>query len=175
MAQNASLALALASELGVGDAVLQSRLGDWVPARWRGELRQLGETTVYCDFYNANPASMTDAIDAFNRSVPAGLPRLYVLGCMEELGPETATYHRELGRVLHLRRGDFIFALGDQAGAMREGLLENGNDSAQIAVITDLQAVRERLAGFRGAVFLKASRRYHLETVLDPLAATVAH
>lgn len=168
MAQNVSLALALASELGVGDAVLQSRLAEWQPSPWRGELRQFGETAVYCDFYNANPASMADAIDAFNGSVSASQPRLYVLGCMEELGAASADYHRQLGRVLHLRRGDHLFVLGDQAAALREGLLENGNDPVQIDVITDLSPVRERLAGFKGAVFLKGSRRYQLETVLEP-------
>lgn len=173
MAQNAALALTLASELGVKDAALQTRLADWQPSPWRGELRHSGEATVYCDFYNANPASMADALDAFNGVVDAGLPRLYVLGSMEELGAESPAYHRRLGRLLHLRPGDFLFTLGSQAAALREGLLENGNDPAQIAVVTDVSPVRERLAGFKGAVFLKGSRRYQLETVLDPHA--VAH
>src|SRR5258708_5510845 len=175
MAQNAALALALASELGVGDAALQSRLEGWQPSKWRGEMRTSGEATVYCDFYNANPASMTDAIDVFNSTVPADLPRLYVLGCMEELGPDSAIYHRQLGRTLHLRRGDFLFTLGPQAGALREGLLENGNDPAQVAVLNGLAPVRERLAGFKGAVFLKGSRRYQLQTVLEPHATAHAH
>ncbi len=175
MAQNTALALTLASELGVKDAVLQSRLADWQPSRWRGELRQMGGATVYCDFYNANPASMADAIDAFNSIVDAGLPRLYVLGSMEELGAGSATFHRQLGRLLHLRPGDFLFALGSQAAALREGLLENGNAAAQIALAADTAPVREHLAGFKGAVFLKGSRRYQLETVLAPLAASAAH
>jgi UDP-N-acetylmuramoyl-tripeptide--D-alanyl-D-alanine ligase len=175
MAQNAALALALASELGVKDIALQARLENWLPSKWRGELRRSGEATVYCDFYNANPASMTDAIDAFHAAVGGDLPRLYVLGSMEELGPESAGYHRQLGRLLHLRRGDFLFTLGSQAAALREGLLENGNDPAQVAVVADVAPVRERLAGFKGAVFLKGSRRYQLETVLDPHATAHAH
>lgn len=175
MAQNAALALALAGELGVSDSTLQARLADWTPSKWRGELRPFGAATVYCDFYNANPASMTDAIDAFNGAVPANLPRLYVLGCMEELGHAAVLYHRQVGRLLHLRPGDFLFALGDQAEALQDGLLENGNDPARIEVITGLDRVRERLAGFKGAVFLKGSRRYQLETVLEPQATTHAH
>lgn len=175
MAQNAALALALASELGVDDAALQARLGSWRPSKWRGELRQSGSATVYCDFYNANPASMADSIDAFNGSVRPEWPRLYVLGCMEELGEQSAEYHRQFGRTLLLRPGDHLFAIGGQAAALREGLLENGNDPAQIAVITDLAPVRERLAGFQGAVFLKGSRRYQLETVLEPHTAAHAH
>jgi UDP-N-acetylmuramoyl-tripeptide--D-alanyl-D-alanine ligase len=175
MAQNAALALALASEFGVTDAVLQSRAANWQPSKWRGELQRVGEALVYVDFYNANPASMADAIAAFASLVRADLPRLYVLGCMEELGSGSAAYHRQLGRSLLLRPGDFLFVMGEQAGAVRAGLLENGNDPAQVAVVAELAPVRERLAGFKGAVFLKASRRYQLETVLDPHAAVSAH
>ena len=98
------------------------------------------------------------------------LPRLYVLGCMEELGTGAADYHRQLGRALVLRPGDFLFVLGTHAGAVRQGLLANGNAPEQIAVIDEVAPVRERLAGFHGAVFLKASRRYQLETILDPPA-----
>jgi UDP-N-acetylmuramoyl-tripeptide--D-alanyl-D-alanine ligase len=174
MAQNAALALALASELGLADAVLQARLADWQPSKWRGEVQHIGEAVVYGDFYNANPASMADAIEAFHGQVPAALPRLYVLGCMEELGGEAANYHRQLGRQLRLRRGDFLYVLGGQAAALRDGLLENGNTAAQVEVITDLQPVRDHLATFKGAVFLKGSRRYQLETVLDPHAAAHA-
>ena len=171
MAQNTVLALALASELGVDDTTLQARLEQWVPSKWRGELRQAGDATVYCDFYNANPASMTDSVDAFNGMVGEDRPRLYVLGCMEELGPESADYHRRFGRTLLLQPGDHLFAIGGQADALREGLLENGNDPAQVEVVTSLDPVRARLIGFKGAVFLKGSRRYQLETILDPQAA----
>ncbi len=170
MAQNAALALALASELGVGDAALQKRIEGWQPAKWRGELQTVGAARVYCDFYNANPASMADSIVAFAGLARTDVPRLYVLGGMEELGAQAADFHRTLGRTLLLRPGDFLFALGDHAPALREGMLENGNDPAQIAVVASLDPVRDRLAGFAGDVFVKGSRRYRLETVLDPHA-----
>lgn len=171
MAQNAALALALASELGVPDATLQQRIGAWAPAKWRGELQRVGDAEVYCDFYNANPASMQDAIAAFAGLVPAEQPRLYVLGGMEELGAAAAEFHRQLGRSILLRPGDHLFALGDHASALREGLLENGNDPAQVEVVDELGPVRARLAGFRGAVFLKASRRHRLEQLLGEAVA----
>jgi UDP-N-acetylmuramoyl-tripeptide--D-alanyl-D-alanine ligase len=171
MAQNAALALALASELGIDDATLQQRLATWQPSKWRGEMRRVGEAEVYCDFYNANPASMTDAIAAFASLARPELPRLYVLGGMEELGAQAAEFHQQVGRTILLRPGDFLFTIGTHAAALREGLLENGNDPAQIAVVTDLAPVRARLATFKGAAFLKGSRRYRLETILDPAAA----
>lgn len=171
MAQNAALALALASELGVDDTTLQARLSTWQPSKWRGEMQRVGEAEVYCDFYNANPASMQDAIHAFTSLARPESPRLYVLGGMEELGAHAAEFHQQLGRTMLLRPGDFLFAIGTHAAALREGLLENGNDPAQIAVVTDLAPVRAKLATFRGAAFIKGSRRYQLETVLDPHAA----
>ena len=175
MAQNTALALALGSELGVDDATLQARLQDWRPSQWRGELRRHGDAVVYCDFYNANPASMADSIDAFNGMVGEDLPRLYVLGCMEELGGDAAGYHRRFGRTLLLNPGDRLFVIGGQAADLREGLLENGNDPAQVGVIADLAPVRAHLADFKGAVFLKGSRRYQLETLLDPQTAGAHH
>jgi len=174
MAQNAALALALASDLGMDDTTLQKHLHNWQPSKWRGELQQVGAAVVYCDFYNANPASMADAISAFTGLVRAELPRLYVLGCMEELGAGSADYHRQLGRSILLRPGDALFVLGAQAAAVREGLLENGNDPAQVTIVDDVAPVRARLAGYRGAVFLKASRRYQLESVLTE-TSTDAH
>jgi UDP-N-acetylmuramyl pentapeptide synthase len=109
---------------------------------------------------------MQDAILAFAGLVRPELPRLYVLGSMEELGAHAADFHRQLGRTLLLRPGDRLCALGGQAAALREGLLENGNDPAQVEVVADLEPVRARLAGFAGAVFIKGSRRYQLERLM---------
>lgn len=166
MAQNAVLAICAALWLGVTPDVIQKRLTAWQPAKWRGELRRKAGRLFYLDCYNANPVSMADALDNFESLAPADQPRAYVLGCMEELGPRAAEYHRRLGRTLHLRPGDRLFIIGDQAAALREGLLENGNTAEQIAVVTELAAVTAFLAGFSGAVFLKGSRRYQLEKAL---------
>lgn len=166
MAQNAVLAICAALWFGVPPEVVQERLAAWQPAKWRGELRREGGRLFYLDCYNANPASMADALDNFASLAPAGQPRAYVLGCMEELGPRAAEYHRQLGRTLHLRPGDRLFIVGDQAAALREGLLENGSAAEQIEVVADLASVTAFLAGFHGAVFLKGSRRYQLEKAL---------
>lgn len=174
MAQNAALALALAAALGVEDAVLQARLAGWRPARWRGEWRRVGEAEIYCDCYNANPASMQDAIAAFGGWVRPELARLYVLGGMEELGAQAAEFHRQLGRTILLRPGDTLCALGPHAAALRAGLLENGNDPAAITLAPDLAPLAARVAAHRGAVLLKGSRRYRLETLLPAEPETAA-
>lgn len=166
MAQNAALAICAALWLGVPRETIQQRLATWEPAKFRGELRREGDRLLYLDCYNANPASMTDALDAFQTVAPPAEPRLFVLGGMEELGSGAEMFHRALGRSLHLRAQDFLFLIGDHAAAVRTGALENGNRPEQISVVTSLAPIAARVADFRGAVFLKGSRRYQLERAL---------
>lgn len=166
MAQNAVLAIILASEMGVPDDAIQRRLEGWEPAKWRGEFRQEGGCTLYLDFYNANPASMADALENFIALVPPDEPRLFVLGCMEELGPDSPRYHRELGESLHLRSQDMAYVIGTEAESVRAGAIGKGQSPECIAVVDTLLPVSKRLADFRGAVFLKGSRRYELEKAL---------
>ncbi|HWA85837.1 MAG TPA: UDP-N-acetylmuramoyl-tripeptide--D-alanyl-D-alanine ligase [Opitutus sp.] len=167
MAQNAVLAIVAALWLGVAPEAIQSRLGGWRPAKLRGELRREGGRLLYLDCYNANPASMADALDAFAAVTPADAPRLYVLGGMEELGAGAEMFHRALGRSLRLRPADYLFVIGDRAEAVRTGAIENGSRPDQIAVVDALEPIAARAAEWKGAVFVKGSRRYRLEKIFD--------
>jgi UDP-N-acetylmuramoyl-tripeptide--D-alanyl-D-alanine ligase len=175
MAQNAALAICAALWLGVSRELIQERIAAWQPSKFRGEIRHEGGRLLYLDCYNANPASMTDALDAFVTLAPANEPRLLVLGGMEELGTSAEMFHRALGRSLHLRPQDFLVVIGDQAAAVRLGALENGNRGEQIEVVTSLAPIAARVAEFRGAVFLKGSRRYQLEKVLSAAPQETVH
>ena len=176
MAQNAVLALLLASALGVSDEQMQRRLEGWAPARLRGELRECDGRPLYLDCYNANPASMADALAVFQQLAPANLPRLYLLGGMEELGAAAADYHRRLGAGLRLRECDRVALLGPFAAAVEEGLLAAGNARSQVTVAASLEEVRGPLAEFRGAVFVKGSRRFQLESLFSvPSVPAASH
>ncbi len=170
MAQNAALAICSALGLGVPSELIQQRLAAWRPAKWRGELRREKGATLYLDFYNANPASMADALETFFATAPADEPRLLVFGCMEELGLRAVDYHRKLGLALHLAEADHVFVIGDYARDVRAGAIVSGCRPEQIEIITSLEPVRMRLIGFRGAVFIKGSRRYALEKILESVS-----
>jgi UDP-N-acetylmuramoyl-tripeptide--D-alanyl-D-alanine ligase len=175
MAQNAALAIRAALLLGIRADAIRERLARWQPTALRGELRREAGRLLYIDCYNANPAAMGDALDAFYALAPAEEPRLLVIGCMEELGVESPMYHRALGRSIRLRRQDQLMVIGDAAESVREGALGHLALPNQVEVITSLESVRERLAAFQGAVFIKGSRRYRLETILSGAAAAEAH
>jgi UDP-N-acetylmuramyl pentapeptide synthase len=89
---------------------------------------------------------------------------------MEELGREAEMFHRALGRTLRLRAEDFLVVIGDQAEAVRAGALENGSRAEQIEVVDTMEPIASRVAAWKGAVFVKGSRRYQLEKAVSSTA-----
>jgi UDP-N-acetylmuramoyl-tripeptide--D-alanyl-D-alanine ligase len=175
MAQNVVLAVCTALWLNVSPSEIQERLDSWRPAHWRGEIVHEGGRTFYLDCYNANPASMRDALENFCGMEEALAPRLFILGCMEELGPDAARFHQELGRSLQLRQQDTACVIGSEARALRHGLLDAGAREAQVELLTDLRRAAELVEKWQGAIFVKGSRKYRLETVLPGALSAAAH
>jgi UDP-N-acetylmuramoyl-tripeptide--D-alanyl-D-alanine ligase len=171
MAQNAALAISAARWLGVTDETIQARLAAWKPGKMRGEIRRLNGRLLYLDCYNANPASMADALSAFESIAPAAEPRLFVLGCMEELGAEAAAHHQALGRSLSLRADDQLFVIGTHAHDVCAGVLQRGDFRRQMQIVSTLEPVSAFLADWRGSIFVKGSRRYQLERILEVQAS----
>lgn len=169
MARNAALALTVALRLGVSPDDAQRRLQAWQPAALRGEhVSDHAGRWLYVDCYNANPASMLDALDAFIAMAPADQPRLFLIGGMQELGVHALDYHRRLGEALKqaLRPVDLAMILADVEFA-RAVVLGSGGSRAVVAA-DSLAALRDRLDAHRGSVFIKGSRRYQLESLLLP-------
>jgi len=175
MAQNAVLAICAALRLGVEFELVRERILLWSPANMRGELREIDDKQVYVDCYNANPASMKDALEVFSATTSNQHPRLFVLGGMEELGVDSERYHHELGLSLKLGPADKIYMIGGQAAAMRTGALEAGLSEEHVVVVDDVRALQSLFDEFRGPVFLKGSRRYRLETLLTETKPEASH
>jgi UDP-N-acetylmuramoyl-tripeptide--D-alanyl-D-alanine ligase len=163
MAQNTALAMCAALRIGAQREDIKRRLLSWHPSPLRGEWRIAEGRRLYLDCYNANPASMADALAAFADVAPGDEPRLFVIGCMEELGAEAPRYHVELGRSLVLRPGDRLVAVGSLAASVRLGALEAGGTPAQVEIAESIDPLSAQVAGFRGSVFVKGSRRHGLE------------
>jgi UDP-N-acetylmuramoyl-tripeptide--D-alanyl-D-alanine ligase len=175
MAQNAALALTAALAVGIPPEALRGRLAAWNPGKLRGEIRREDGRLLYLDCYNANPASMADALATFAAIAPPAEPRLFILGCMEELGVEAPGHHYRLGLRLPLRDGDRLMVIGTYADEVCRGVLEQGNFARQIQICSTLEPMAAEIAEWRGAVFIKGSRRYQLERALDGSAREVVH
>ncbi len=172
---NAAAAAALGVAAGLDLAAVAERLSTAEPASpWRMEVhRRTDGLVVVNDAYNANPASMTAAIDAL---VEIGRHRsgrsVAVLGEMLELGPDSDAAHRDVGRHAAEAGVDLLVVVGERAAALADGaravptwqgeaVLTAGRDAA-------LDHVRENVAA-EDVVLVKASRGAALEVVADGL------
>jgi UDP-N-acetylmuramoyl-tripeptide--D-alanyl-D-alanine ligase len=163
MARNVAMTICAATGLGATVDEIQRRLVSWRPSQLRGEWKVSEGRRIYLDCYNANPASMADALATFEAVAPAAEPRLLVVGCMEELGAESEKYHFELGGSIHLRKQDHLVAVGGLAGSIRSGVLAAGANASQVEITETIAPLASRLSSFRGAIFVKGSRRHELE------------
>jgi len=171
MAGNVARAVATALNLGVGSNTVRERLPRWRPAPLRGEIRNDRGRFVFLDCYNANPVSMRDALEGFVELAPESKPRLFVFGCMEELGENAEMLHRELGEHWPMRSEDSLIVLGTNAAAFAEGIWSRMSN-AVVSINPDFQSAARAVHDFSGAIFLKGSRRYTLEKLLGSGSVT---
>jgi UDP-N-acetylmuramoyl-tripeptide--D-alanyl-D-alanine ligase len=168
IARNAALAIVAALRLGGAAEVLAERIRQWQPERTRGRVVSRADHFYYIDCYNANPASMIDALRAFQKSAPAGMPRCYVLGAMNELGDAAEQFHDSVARQLKLRSQDVAVFVGpkEMTSAYQHGAEASGAVVGQINCAENIESIESMVADFEGALFLKGSRSYHLENLL---------
>jgi len=165
-ASNAALAISVARDNGVSAEEVARRLSSWKPSGMRGEWRSYRSARVYIDCYNANPLSMSDALDAFKDACEPGRARLFVIGSMEELGAHSAEWHEQLGREISIVEEDYVRLIGDGAESVLKGMKLSGKSLVNTVIIQNVEALQPLLSGFCGDVFLKGSRRYRLETAI---------
>jgi len=166
MVSNAVMAAITAILCGAKWEAVQSRMFEWHPGADRGSIYHHGENYYYVDCYNANPASMSDALETFQILAPQDRPRLYVLGGMKELGEYAEALHRKVGAGLVLRAEDRAVLVGAEADDYADGLRGAGASEEQILEMPDTESARREVEGFRGAIFVKGSRAYALDTLL---------
>lgn len=165
--RNVALVASLLPELAMEPEVFAQALSSWRPAHQRGQVVNRGQRQYFLDCYNANPQSMADSLRFFRVLFPEP-PRLYVLGGMKELGTQSARYHQEIGRQLELAGADKALFVGAEAPHYVEGLRATAPEAeAQSQVFATTDEVAPAMAAFAGPVFLKGSRAYALERLLE--------
>lgn len=119
-AENVSAALCVGYYFGIpADQALEA-VRAYVPSNNRSQLMQTANNTVVVDAYNANPTSMTAAIEAFyQRSGLIGgaghkTTDCFILGAMRELGDYSHLEHQNIVNMLLERRADRVLLVGDE-------------------------------------------------------------
>jgi UDP-N-acetylmuramoyl-tripeptide--D-alanyl-D-alanine ligase len=158
------LAMAVARACGVPDDVAAAGISRVEPLDMRGRWMTSGDLTIIDDAYNANPASMREAI-AMLDSLDDSRPRVLVLGTMRELGPQSPALHDEItaralssGAAIVAGIGDFVAPLSARTDARN-----------RVVTAPDVPELWEALAPRlprNAIVMLKASRGVRLERLV---------
>ena len=135
-------------------------------SKWRGEEMPLpGGGLLINDAYNANPLSMRAALEHLVDQAD-GRRTVAVLGEMAELGPESAHYHEEIGRVVKNLGFDVVIGVGELARSY-------GPDEWCADAAAAIDMARDVIQP-GDCVLVKGSRAAGLEVVAEALATVPA-
>jgi UDP-N-acetylmuramoyl-tripeptide--D-alanyl-D-alanine ligase len=162
-------AIAIAREFGMSSRQIAAGLSTFVPPGGRCQAEDIGPWTVINDTYNASPRSMQAACSVLEHWQSAG-KKVLVVGDMLELGPQSAEYHRQLGRTVAQSQIDYLLAYGCQAEHVVHEALNAGMDAHRLAHPSQFDGLLEHLDRWLtpGAVVLiKGSRGMRMERVVE--------
>lgn len=141
---------------------INNGLANYFPNNNRSQLTKTENNTVICDFYNANPSSMTAAL---NNLESLNAPhKTAIIGDMFELGPEAPEQHKLVAELASKNKIDNLIFIGKNFNEYKESL--NGLFFSTPAEAKDyLQSNPPK----NSLVLLKGSRGMALEQLLPLL------
>lgn len=166
---NAAAACAAAIALGIFMNEIKKGLMSYTPMPMRLERLHKGQTDFILDCYNANPASMQNALEILGRE--AGSPRIAVLGDMKELGDSSKNYHRLVARWLLDNKADYAFLAGKEMKYAADALKDDTSvtvfyGATPQAWVKELKALLDKRGG---TCLLKASRGMEFEKLFKEI------
>ncbi len=165
---NALAAISVALMFSVDISSIRDELSRFKGVPMRVEKRQFRGALVISDLYNANPASMEEAIKEL---VSLKSKRaIAVLGDMLELGAYEETAHRKIGRMLSELPVDVFISVGKRMAFAGEEFERFANGSRKHYHVSEPEEARKVLQGIISSddtVLIKGSRGMRLERILE--------
>jgi UDP-N-acetylmuramoyl-tripeptide--D-alanyl-D-alanine ligase len=118
-------------------------------------------STLIDDTYNANPASISAALEVLAQATGK---RLFVLGDMGELGENAAQFHREAGIAARELGIEKLFALG---ALSREAVREFGRGAEHFTEIEKMEIAIDKELDAQTTALIKGSRFMKMERVVQ--------
>ena len=161
-ASNISAAIAIGNYFKVEDTAIKEAIENYIPTNNRSQLTEKHGHKIILDAYNANPSSMSAAIENFIRLDEK--PKIAVLGDMFELGTESLEEHKKIVNSISDEKGLQVFFVGKDFYA-------NKTEDAHLhffETYDDLKAHSSLLnIDEKAIILIKGSRGMALERVLD--------
>ena len=139
----------------------------------RAEIMQVGTLTVLNDCYNANPASMKNALEILSHIDPSKKRRLvFICGDMAELGTQSEILHVKLGEDVARANVDVMLTVGRLSKISAKTAREQSKKKLKIKSFEDTLSACNKLHEFikdYDIILVKGSRIAGLEAAVDKL------
>lgn len=172
---NATVALAIAMNLGIEPAVAKKGLAAYRPISMRGQTYQSSGMKIIDDTYNASPDSMKSAVSVLLET--AGIQRrIAVFADVLELGEVSRKCHYDVGTYIakthnHGIQLDMVLTVGTEAKAICDGITDSGASIVTKSFEQNQQVIdflKEHAKAGDG-ILVKGSRGMHMEEVVAAL------
>ena len=171
--ENVLAAWAVCKLCGIAVKEFAEAVKDFSGAVMRAEVMQVGTLTVLNDCYNANPASMKNALEILAGIDPTKKRRLvFVCADMAELGDHSRSMHIKLGEEVAGANVDLMLAVGRFSEIAAKAARKKSKKNLQTKYFEDTLSVCNKLHEFikdYDIVLVKGSRTAKLEAVVDKL------
>ncbi|WP_323036299.1 UDP-N-acetylmuramoyl-tripeptide--D-alanyl-D-alanine ligase [Pararhodobacter sp.] len=173
---NALGCLAVAQALDLDLALAAQALGRWRPPSGRGRRETVlldpatdERLTLIDDAFNANPASMSAAIDVLAATTPGAKGRrIAILGDMLELGPDEVALHRGIAAHPALASVTLVHCVGPRMRALYD-VLPPRMQGKYVETADELGAKAHGLVRPGDVVLVKGSKGSYVSRVVDAL------
>jgi len=175
--ENALAAWAICDQFGLTTDDFAQAIEGLSAVSMRAETLQIGSLTVLNDCYNANPASMRNALAMLanlrscsdsnhNRRL------VFICGQMAELGPQTQSLHAELGVEAAEAGVDLLVAVGEAPKTTAQVAREASQRGLRTMCFDDTHSLCEHMQEFLredDIILVKGSRTARLERLVQEL------
>ncbi len=156
-------AICIGTYFGVEAEKISEAIASYAPSNNRSQIEKTGRNTLIMDAYNANPTSMTSALESF--AFIEHEEKLAILGDMFELGTESAEEHQKIMNLIRFLKVPAI-CIGErfqQANPGTDPLVQSFLNKEEARNYLAINPMSNKL------ILLKGSRGIGLETLVDLL------
>lgn len=156
---NVLAAIAVGRFHGIAPAQISRAIENYEPRISRSEIIRRGTTTYILDAYNANPTSMSAALDSF---LDLDFPRkAVILGDMKELGKHSEESHIGIVKKLEEHKLNSIVLVGTEFGKVKSSCINQYFENVdELKVWLETQDLDDTW------VLIKGSNSINLETIV---------
>jgi len=167
---NALCAAAIASCLSIANDFIAHGLGNFRPLQGRFHCIDLnGGICLIDDTYNANPSSLSAAVQTVKDVTQKKQGLVVGLGEMMELGKDSSKYHFDAGQLIAGIGAKYLVVFGEHGQSIIEGACKGGMDIRQTHIAKTHAEMSEAIKGQveeGDVIFLKGSRKVALDKVV---------